>query len=116
MSAHRLTWGLTALAGLLGAAHVALTPMAYTGWTIDALWFLGSGIAILVASAANVVGLASPPGRSGLAILAINLMMAGFFAAAWSVLPGPQVIVGGAVFLGLAGCTLARHGNRQTAR
>lgn len=116
MSARRLTWLLIAFAGLLGAAHVALTPLAYASWTLDALWFLGSGFAIVIAGAANAVGLASPDPRNAWAMLAINLIMAGFFAAAWSVLPGPQVIVGGVVFLGLAGCTLARQSDRVRAR
>jgi len=115
MNARRLNWVLLSVAGLLGAAHIALTPLAYASWTLDALWFLGSGFAIVIASAANVVGLASPAPRSAGALLAINLMMAGFFAAAWSVLPGPQVIVGGVVFLGLAGCTLAPQLRRANA-
>lgn len=115
MSARRLNWGLVAIAGLLGAAHIALTPLAYASWTLDALWFLGSGFAIIIASAANAVGQASPDSRNTWAMLAINLMMAGFFAAALSVLPGPQVIVGGFVFLGLAGCTMARRSGRVLA-
>lgn len=115
MSAHRLGWCLIAVAGLLGTAHVALTPLAYAHWTIDALWFLGSGLAIVGAAVANVVGMAQSTARSLWAMLAINLMMAGFFAAAWSVLPGPQVIVGGAVFMGLAACTLTRRTQRVPA-
>ncbi|MDM7955162.1 hypothetical protein [Blastomonas sp.] len=115
MTARRLNWTFLSVAGLLGAAHISLTPLAYASWTLDALWFLGSGFAIVIASAANAVGLTSPDPRNAWAMLAINLMMAGFFAAAWSVLPGPQVIVGGAVFLGLAGCTLARRSERALA-
>jgi hypothetical protein len=39
---------------------------------------------------------------SGLAIIGVNLCLVGFFAAAWPVLKGPQVIVGGVLFAALA--------------
>lgn len=115
MSVHRWTWALADIAGLLGAAHVALATLAYSSWTIDALWFVGTGLAILISAAANVVGMPSPNHRSRILVITINLIMAGFFAAAWSVLPGPQVIAGGAVFLGLACCTLADPVDRKSA-
>jgi hypothetical protein len=35
-----------------------------------------------------------------------NLLLTGFFAAAWFVLPQPQVIVGGLLFAALAMVTL----------
>ena len=36
---------LAMMAGLLGTVHLAVTPLAYASWTIDALWFVGTGIA-----------------------------------------------------------------------
>ena len=107
MRAQTLAMVLAVVAGLLGLVHIALTPLAYADWTIEALWFVGSGLAIVVASAANFVGF-QPPGAGGQWILAaINFAMTCFFAAAWLVLPGPQVVIGGLVFLGLAICSLA---------
>lgn len=99
--------GMAIAGGLLGGTHLALTPLAYPDWTIDALWFVGSGLAIVMAAAANITDYQSMGLRSQMLVTAVNLVMSGFFAAAWLVLPAPQVIVGGALFLGLAGCSLA---------
>lgn len=95
-----------ALGGLLGLTHIALTPLVHADWTIDALWFVGSGLAILVAAATNFSWFQSPAVSGRWSVTAINLVMCCFFAAAWLVLPGPQVIVGGALFFCLAICTL----------
>lgn len=106
MGIQTLARALAIAAALLGGVHIALTPLAYREWTIDALWFVGAGLAIVVAAAANLVGLQSLGLRSRMIVAAINLAMSGFFAAAWLVLPEPQVMIGGGLFLGLAACTL----------
>ena len=107
MRAQTFAMVLASVGGLLGLLHIALTPLAYADWTIEALWFVGSGLAIVMAGAANFVGFRSW-GLGGQWILtAINLAMSCYFAAAWLVLPGPQVMVGGLLFLGLAICSLA---------
>ena len=104
MTQRKVTFVLAVVAGLLGLAHLALTALIYASWTTDALWFVGTGFAIAIGAAANVAAINAldRPSRSIIAI--INAMMTGFFVAAWSVLPGPQVIVGGIVFAGLAVC------------
>jgi hypothetical membrane protein len=81
-----------------------------SGWTQNKLWFLGSGLALLSAAVLNLVG-RKVPGRtlSGLAVVGINLCLVGFFAAAWPVLKGPQVLVGGALFFALAGVAISRE-------
>ncbi|MXP13634.1 hypothetical protein GRI44_02555 [Altererythrobacter confluentis] len=106
---------LAIAAGLLGAAHLALTPLAYPNWTIDALWFVGSGLAIVVAAAANFDGFGKTGLRSRLFVALINIAMSCFFAAAWLVLPEPQVIIGGVLFLGLAACSLPARKVRPVA-
>lgn len=107
MRSQTLATVLAIVGGLLGLVHVALTPLAYADWTLEALWFVGTGLGIVVAAAANFVGFqSSDVGRQWI-LTAINLAMGCFFAAAWIVLPGPQVIVGGLVFLGLAICSLS---------
>lgn len=107
MRTQTLAMVLAVVGGLLGLVHIALTPLAYAEWTIEALWFLGSGLAIVVAALANFVGFLSGGVRGQWIFTAINIAMGCFFAAAWLVLPGPQVIVGGLLFLSLALCSLA---------
>ncbi|HEV7311894.1 MAG: hypothetical protein J0H88_00510 [Sphingomonadales bacterium] len=104
MTRRRITIALAVVAGLLGIVHLALATLIFGIWTTDVLWFVGTGVAIVIAAAANLIAV-NAPDRAGRSILVIiNAMMAGFFAAAWSVLPGPQVIVGGILFAGLAVC------------
>lgn len=104
MTLGRLTLILAIAAALLGLAHVSLTPLIYPGWTTNGLWFVGTGLAILVAAAVNIVGRGMGGSLNASLITLVNLVMTGFFMAAWPVLPGPQVIVGGALFAGLAFC------------
>ncbi|WP_379922692.1 hypothetical protein [Erythrobacter sp. R86502] len=106
MRGPRLVAALALAAGLLGFMHVALTPLAFATWTIDALWFAGSGLAIIAAAGANLIGFHASDLRRRAALTVINLAMGGFFAAAWLVLPEPQVIIGGALFFSLAVATL----------
>jgi hypothetical protein len=89
------------LAGLLGVVHLTLTPLVYANWTIDALWFVGTGIAMVVAAAANLIADKAPELGVRMSLAGINIAMSGFFAAAWLVLPGPQTIIGGLLFLSL---------------
>lgn len=100
ISAVKLTLAIAAM--LLGTAHMALTPFAYPIWTLDALWFVGSGLAILTGAAANIIGRDAENLSSRVMLGLVNLAMTGFFVAAWLVLPAPQVIVGGLLFAGLA--------------
>ncbi|KLE32502.1 hypothetical protein [Aurantiacibacter gangjinensis] len=106
MRLQTLALALAVIVGLLGGLHLALTPLAYAEWTIEALWFVGTGLAIVVAGTANFVGFRSW-GLGGQRILtAINIAMGCYFAAAWLVLPGPQIIFGVMLFAGLATCSL----------
>jgi len=116
MRAQTLARVLAIVGGLLGLVHIALTPLAYADWTIEALWFVGSGLAIVVAATANLAGFQSWAVGGSWILTAINLAMLSFFAAAWLVLPGPQVIVGGLLFLGLAICSLAVPLTKRPAR
>jgi len=111
MRVQTLALALAIIGVLLGAVHLALTPLAYADWTIDALWFVGTGLAIVLAAAANLIGFQSSGVGSRLIVAAINFAMGFFFVAAWLVLPGPQVIIGGVLFFALAICSLA---NRRT--
>lgn len=35
---------------LMGIAHIALTPLTYTDFTLESLWFAGSGLALIILS------------------------------------------------------------------
>jgi hypothetical protein len=88
-----------------------LTPLAYASWTINALWFVGTGMAMVIAAAANVIAGKTPGLGVRMSLATINIAMSGFFAAAWLVLPGPQVIIGGLLFLSLALCGIPSRVN-----
>jgi hypothetical protein len=109
MKLRRITVALASAAGLLGIGHLALTPLLYPGWTIGSLWFVGTGLAMLMGAGANLVGLGAEDrtGRTGVVVM--NLAMTAFFVSAWLVLPEPQVIVGGMLFTGLT--VVALSGN-----
>lgn len=106
MTVHRLTIALATAAALLGAGHIALTPLLYPGWTINALWFVGTGLAMMIGAAANILALASAGRVSRSVIIVVDLTMTAFFGSAWPLLSEPQVIVGGVLFAGLAVCTV----------
>jgi hypothetical protein len=102
MKLRRTTLALAVAAGLLGTGHLALTPLLYRDWTIDSLWFVGTGLAMLIGAGANVLGIGAGGRMRRAGLVLMNLAMTAFFASAWSVLPEPQVIVGGTLFGGLA--------------
>jgi hypothetical protein len=107
MRLRRATLILASAAGLLGTGHLALTGLLYPDWTTDSLWFVGTGLVMLMAAGSNLLGMGASDRMRRAGLLSINLAMTAFFASAWSVLPEPQVIVGGLLFAGLAVCAAA---------
>jgi hypothetical protein len=105
MTQRKVTFVLAVVAGLLGIAHLALTALIYASWTADSLWFVGTGLAIVIGAAANIAAINALDRISRTIVVIINVIMMGFFVAALSVLPGPQVIVGCILFAGLAACS-----------
>ena len=93
----RLHTILALLALLLGLVHCALALSA-VGLSLDLLWFIGSGAAIMCVALSNLLRSRRPSTISSLNLFVQNAVMTGFFCAAWFVLPAPQVIVGGALF------------------
>lgn len=94
---HKVTAGLIIALGVL---HCAFTFHDYDRVSLDAMWFLGSGIAIILAGFLNVAAI-----RVGgldrvvkLLCLTANLIFAALFAAALWLLTQPQVSVGVALF------------------
>ena len=103
---------LTGDALMLGLLHLGLSALAVGNWSVQALWFAGSGLAIVIAALFNVAMIrtgAVDRIQKSLWFLA-NFSTAAFFAAAWPVLREPQVAVGGAVFALLCVAVLAGTG------
>jgi hypothetical protein len=51
----------SAVVALIGAAHVAVTPWQYRHWNADAVWFVGTGLALLGLAAVNIAVLRAGP-------------------------------------------------------
>ncbi|HEU4828524.1 MAG TPA: hypothetical protein VFT04_04965 [Gemmatimonadales bacterium] len=47
--------------GVIGAAHIAATPFVYRHWTVDAVWSVGTGLALLSLGAINIALLRAGP-------------------------------------------------------
>jgi hypothetical protein len=90
-----LVFALCALA--LGVGHIGLGLAFYPAFTLDFLWFVGAGLSMISVALSNV----HSPQRSlrhKLIQIAQNAMMVSYFAAAWVLLPAPQVALGGFLF------------------
>lgn len=57
MKLRRTILALAILAGLLETGHLALTPLLYPNWTMNSLWFVGTGLAMLIGAGANLLGI-----------------------------------------------------------
>ena len=95
-------WLLATLGLLLGVLHVTLTLPIYGRLSLEALWFAGSGLAVVCCALMNVVALRSSALSNRWAVVVANLLIVCFFAAAWPLLPGPQVAAGFMIFMILA--------------
>lgn len=89
-----VVWTLAVLGVLLGLGHLTFLSAA-PRWVVDVLWFALSGLAFIATALLNIAALRAPADRL-IRSLAIgsDLVLTGLFAAAWLVLPEPQVIVG----------------------
>lgn len=78
---HKITCGLIIA---LGALHCVFTVQNYDRFTLDAMWFLGSGIAIIQAGFLNVAAVRVGGRDRVVRILCLtaNLIFVGLFAAA----------------------------------
>ena len=104
---HKVTTGLIIA---LGFVHLAFTAMEYASFSLDALWFLGSGLAIVYAGFLNVAVIRSTGDDRMVRVLGLiaNLLLAGLFAGTLSLMRPPQVFVGLALFVIAGVCVLAR--------
>ncbi len=103
---HRWSSGTVALVALV---HCAMTAVIYDVWDTNALWFLGSGLALLLLAAMNLAhvgfGRHEPCEQPTAPILRwFNWIFAAFGIAALVAVSEPQAIV---IVAGLAGQAVA---------
>ena len=106
---HRIVTGLIIALGIL---HLGFTPFNYGRFDMNAMWFLGSGLAIILAGFLNIAVIRGR-GRDrlvwSLGVIA-NLTFAILFGVGLVLLTQPQVFVGVALFGSATICTvLGRH-------
>lgn len=104
---HKIITGLIIALGLL---HVAFTFHDYDSISVRALWFVGTGVAIILAGFLNLVLLRDAGKDRVVRMLCCltNLFFALLFAAAaLLLLPQPQVFFGSALFAVAALLSLA---------
>ena len=87
------------LISLLGALHIGFTYLNFDRFDMDAVWFLGSGVAIVLAGFLNIaLTRSSDSVIRGLAV-GTNLIFLLGFTGATLMLPQPQVYFGALLFL-----------------
>jgi hypothetical protein len=100
---HLLSSGMLCLLALI---HSALTPVLYRGWPPDAVWFLGTGLGLLLLGVSNVTHVGIEPCRQPTARLvrSANWVFLLFGIGAVLAVPEPQAYL---VLAGLAGQAMA---------
>lgn len=95
---------ITGLIIALGLLHIGFTPFNYRNFDMDAMWFLGTGIAIILAGFLNLVVIREAGKDILIRILCLiaNVSFALLFGVALFQFAQPQVFVGLALF-GMAG-------------
>ena len=108
MKVRRTLYALAIASVLLGLGHTALTVPMHGGLTLPAVWFLGSGLAMILGGLMNLQALrARGSDRLGgwLPVLS-NAALAVFALLVWRFVPAPQVAVAIALFGGSLLCSL----------
>ena len=92
----------------LGSVHLGFTFIAYSRFSFGALWFIGSGLAIIFAGFLNIVLIrnAAMDNAAWLLCLIANATSALLFALALTLFTEPQVFVGLGLFAFAAIATL----------
>jgi hypothetical protein len=91
---------------LLALAHSALTVRLYSTWTPDAVWFLGTGLGLLLLAATNLshIGIAPCAQPTARLVRPANWAFLLFGLGAVVAVPEPQAIL---VLLALLGQAVA---------
>ena len=91
---------------VLGLIHAAMTVILYSGWSADSVWFLGTGLGLLLLAALNLSHIGVEPCRLPTTRLVhlSNGVFAVFGIAAVVAVPEPQALV---VLMALLGQAIA---------
>ena len=98
---HKIAAGLIIA---LGCLHIAFTFFDYDSFSLDAMWFAGAGLAIVLAGFVNVIlirDIGRDPVVRALCQIA-NISFALLFAVALTLMQQPQVFIGVLLFGGAA--------------
>jgi len=96
----RIDFALIAAGLLLGVAHTSLTVHFYRSFSLDALWFAGTGLAFILAAVMNLVRRSSDSRLAAVTSFLANLVLTLYAILIVLKLPAPQayaalVILGG---------------------
>lgn len=94
---HKIITGFMIALGLL---HILFTFHDYDEFSLEALWFAGAGVAIILAGFLNIVLLRDTGKDKVVRLLCIltNIIFAVMFTAALFLMQQPQVLFGAALF------------------
>ena len=100
----RLHRGASWLLAVLALIHSALTVRLGVGWSPEAVWFLGTGLGLLLLALINLahVGLGPCPQPTAVAVRYVNWFFVAFGVAAVVAVPEPQAYLVLAALVGQA--------------
>lgn len=100
----RLHRGSSWLLAILALVHSALTFRRGVGWAPEAVWFLGTGLGLLLLALMNLahVGLGPCPQPTAVAVRHVNWVFVAFGVAAVVAVPEPQAYLVLAALVGQA--------------
>lgn len=95
----------------LGIVHILYTTQAYDKFTLNAFWFIGSGMGVMFAGFLNLMFLRFPEkDRAGWILCLLgNLISLGLFIVGWFLIGEPQVLVGILLFACVTVATFMRR-------
>jgi hypothetical protein len=80
---------------VLATVHAVLTMSLYGQWSADAVWFLGTGLGLLLLAGMNLAHVGLEPCRlpTARAVRAANWVFVAFGASAFIAVPEPQAAI-----------------------
>ncbi|HSS21225.1 MAG TPA: hypothetical protein VLL54_14220 [Pyrinomonadaceae bacterium] len=104
---------ITGLIIALGCLHIGFTPFNYGHFDMDAMWFVGAGMAIILAGFLNVAVIRAADRVVRALCVLTNASFALLFGVAVFQMAQPQVFVGLALFAVAGICALFTSGGSQ---